>query len=316
MKWIPQFASWESTLWCPLSCIHCGVNAGPFACNQRGKELSTSESLAMMDNLYALGVRRFVISGGEFTMRGDWCELLEYALKTFDAVRQITNGMYRGLLKTLGRIPNNDRLTLSVSIDGVPRVHEIIRGRNSSVSPLDIIRAHSPIQRGVITTVMNSNFENLEALFNLLRECEIPVWSIQLGIPAGRMQQSEFIGEERIKKLADMIRSWQIAEPNMEIIPDNCFGYFHPMRENYRWNGCQAGRNFITVLSNGDVTGCPTTDDVICGNIRETPIRDIWNNERMETFRNDRPQCQGCDNSICPGGCRVTRRIFGKQFCF
>ncbi len=315
----PKFASWESTLRCDLKCIHCGLCAGPECTNLRGPELSTEEAKGMFDQLVSLGVSNLVISGGEFTTRGDCKELLALALERFVMVRQISNGLYgKYFFKRFEPMDNLNRYILSLSLDGLERTHDAIRKMSGSFwRVIEILNADSPIQRTVITTVMRENFQELEDVFQLLMKLSVPVWAIQLGLPEGRMSSASFIGEEKIRRLADTILDWQMrAEDVMEVIPDDCFGYRHLMRFKNHWKGCQAGKNLITILSNGDVTGCPTTFHSICGNIRENTLEEIWNGDKMNNFRSELPRCSSCDNKICQGGCRAVNHVFGKQFCF
>ncbi len=316
----PDFASWESTLGCNMSCSHCGLKAGPSCANLRGKELSTQEVIKLFDDLVLLGVSRLVISGGEFTTRSDWQDILKYSLSRFDLVRLITNGFLgSSIFERIKSLKGLENLILSLSLDGLRESHDRNRREGSFDKIMEILKAETEIYRTVITTVTLANINELESIFELLINILIPVWSIQLGLPEGRMRLDNFIGEDGVRELSDRILSWQKRSDGiMEIVPDDCFGYGHDMRRNSPWIGCQAGRNLITILSDGSVTGCPTTFNQICGNIRRDSLINIWNGERMDSYRGwiAGISCEICDGKICRGGCRAVRQIFGKQFCF
>ncbi len=311
----PEFASIETTLRCNMTCKHCGVESGPHA--ERGRELETQEMLNLFGDLYDLGVRRLVLSGGEFTTRKDWRELLGVALTRFTMVRQISNGWYgKRLLEILEEMPNKERLALSLSVDGMKHSHDLNRRAGSFGKLIEILEEESAIYRTVITTVTTENWGDLDDIFAMLRSLKVPVWSIQIGLPAGYMLKEKFIGKERIYTLADTILGWQaVTVGEMEIVPDNCFGYDHPMRHNAPWEGCQAGKNLVTILANGDVTGCPTTFWDVRGNIREQSLEAIWNGNKMEEYRKEIPTCGSCANKTCKGGCRAVQHLFGEQFC-
>ncbi len=311
----PEFASIETTLRCNMMCKHCGVESGPHS--KRGNELDTGEMITLFKDLSDLGVKRLVLSGGEFTTRGDWQELLCAAIEGFEMVRQISNGWYGiHLLEMLELIPNKERLVLSLSLDGMKPSHDRNRRSKSFEKIISILKADSKIYRTVITTVTKENFNDLDSLFSMLYALKIPVWSVQLGLPTGYMGKSMFIGNELVDKLANMILSWQRKSSGiMEIIPDNCFGYDHPMRREFPWEGCQAGKKLITILANGDVTGCPTTFRDVRGNVREEQLSSIWNSKNMENYRKSIPVCESCSNKKCKGGCRAVQEIFGRQFC-
>lgn len=320
-KSVPEFATWESTLKCNMYCFHCGLKAGPYShyCRDlRGPELSTTEAVSMFEELLKMGIRRLIISGGEFTTRADWKYLLWRALKKFDNVRLISNGFKgRRLVKQLEIFPHCDRLVLSVSLDGDGYIHNCIRRRGSFDRTMEILRCKSLIPRTVITTVIDRNFNELEELFKLLVSLRVKVWAIQIGLPAGRLHKSNFIGLGNARRLADKIRRWQKeARGLMEVIADDCFGYGHEMRKEIPWTGCPAGKRLICILSDGGVCGCPTAFDEVCGNIREQKLKDVWEGEKMELFRHHTPHCSNCDNAICLGGCRAVEKTIKKQLCF
>ncbi len=301
-----------------MKCAHCGVGADPDCLDSRGRELTTNEALKMFADLKKIDVSKLVISGGEFTTRRDWKMLLESALAKFIMVRLITNGwLGQRLLEELESIPGAEKLVLSVSLDGLGPTHDDNRKNGSFKKVAEILDMSSPIYRTVITTVMRKNFGELDDVFLWLKGRCVPVWAIQLGLPEGHMPREEFVGRDNVGRLADKIVAWQkSASKKTEIIPDDCFGYAHEMRAAAPWQGCQAGRNLITILANGDVTGCPTTFHWPCGNVRDMKIVDIWNGKSMDDFRNDLPFCKICNNSVCHGGCRAVDKCFGEQFCF
>ena len=55
-----EFVIYELTLKCNLNCIHCGSSAGL----TRPNELTTTESLKLVDDLKELGAKRLILSGG------------------------------------------------------------------------------------------------------------------------------------------------------------------------------------------------------------------------------------------------------------
>jgi radical SAM protein with 4Fe4S-binding SPASM domain len=61
----------------------------------------------------------------------------------------------------------------------------------------------------------------------------------------------------------------------------------------------------ICMVANGNVYPCPGWQDYVCGNVRETPLREIWaNSPRVRYLRNlrkkDFPKCLHCeDKGFC-----------------
>ena len=272
-----------------------------------------------MTNLFKVlnrvGVTHLIISGGEFTCRPHWKQELKHALAFF-CVRQISNGtgglrLFEEIQKTLPSL--SCLYTLSLSLDGSRRVHDATRVPGSYDDVIEILRVQSSIQRTVITTVTTQNTHCLDQLFELLSDLGVGTWAIQLGLPAGRMKEDMFIGNQGVRALADKIADFQERAGNtMDIIPDDCFGYAHAMRNQFPWEGCPAGKSLFTILSDGTFTGCPTMSEgvgsVLCESI--TTLMKRYRESLQELC------CDSCNNAVCHGGCRAVQQLFGKQFCF
>jgi radical SAM protein with 4Fe4S-binding SPASM domain len=61
----------------------------------------------------------------------------------------------------------------------------------------------------------------------------------------------------------------------------------------------------ICMVENGNVHPCPGWYNYLCGNVRETPLKDIWDNSPKVKYlrglrRKDIPECLGCpDRGFC-----------------
>lgn len=309
---IPNYVSWESTLKCPLRCKHCGLSAGLM----KPGELSTIQAKKMFLDLSIFGVKNLVISGGEFTIRPDWLEILRTALLLFESVRVITCGwLGKDLFTHLIGLENLDRLTISVSLDGLKDNHDLRRGQGSFDKAWKTLTFPTPIPRTVLTTVDNLNMIDCPQILQICLNLRIPLWCIQISLPAGRMKGELFLGKTKILILAEAIVSWQQSFGNrIEIAPDDCFANLFPQRAWGKWDGCHAGKNLITVLSDGRVTGCPTMRNVIAGNVINDSLEKIWDSKIMRSLRTDRlPECITCNQ--CSGGCRAVSGLLQQQFC-
>lgn len=310
---VPDFASWESTLSCPLRCKHCGLNAG----EKKNNELSEKESKAMLYSLSSFGVKNLIISGGEFTFRKDWARILKFALNLFETVRIVTSGwMGDKIFNYLENIKNNEKLILSVSLDGLMENHDKRRGLGSFEKVHEILRYRTNIPKTVLTTVDSLNIKDCLEVLNLCLKSDIHNWSIQICLPAGRMDPNLFLGIEKIKFLSQEILTWQKRfEGRINILPDDCFANLFPKRNFGDWDGCYAGKRLITVLNDGSITGCPTMSNNIAGNIKTDSLENIWNSRVMNSTRCELPsECKTCGK--CSGGCKTVSKLFNQQFCF
>jgi len=222
-KIIPEIVCWESTLACNFNCQHCGLNAR----TARDNELNSRKAENMFQELNRFGIQRIVISGGEFTVREDWQELLSCALSLFENVRIITNG-YLGekLISILESLDNSENLVLSLSLDGMQKFHDYRRQFGSFSKIKEILQAPTQMPKVVLTTVDKNNFSDLDEVFNLCLKNNVDTWIIQIGLPAGRMKKEDFIGVERIPEIVTRIESWQKRQNLMQVAIDDCLLIF------------------------------------------------------------------------------------------
>ncbi|MEM1756805.1 MAG: radical SAM protein, partial [Candidatus Bathyarchaeia archaeon] len=127
--------SWRATRACNLNCLYCNVEAKK---EPAPDELTTEETIMLVDQIYDFGSEWFGLKGGEPLMRKDVFECISHARKLGLNVCLLTNGwfvdgeVYRNLVK-------NEVFT-SVSIDGPEEVNDIIRGKGTYRAALTAIK--------------------------------------------------------------------------------------------------------------------------------------------------------------------------------
>jgi radical SAM protein with 4Fe4S-binding SPASM domain len=84
----PICLTWEITYGCNLACIHCLSSSG----RRDPRELTTSEAMAVIDELHDLQVFYVNVGGGEPTIRPDFYELVDYSVARGVGVKFSTNG--------------------------------------------------------------------------------------------------------------------------------------------------------------------------------------------------------------------------------
>lgn len=119
----PDWLSLNVTLRCNLRCRMCTT------CYDVGDELSTREVMDVMDQAALLGVRVLNLLGGEPFVRADLEDLLEHASRK-DLYTTVTTN---GTLLTPDRaarvaVVPPERLHFVFSFDGLPPVHDAVRG--------------------------------------------------------------------------------------------------------------------------------------------------------------------------------------------
>ncbi len=326
--WRPSYAVWEITLQCDLACHHCGSRAG----RARPDELDTREALELCDQLAALGVNEVTLIGGEAYLRDDWIEIIARLAHHKMRVGTATGG--RGLTREKILAAKNAGLkAISVSIDGFEAEHDAQRGLHGSyaaaMETMRHVREVGGINLTANTQVNRYSLPIVEELFAHLVEQGIAGWQVQLTAAMGRAAD-----EPRL-----FLEPWQVLEVHPKLArckreaerrkvlfwPGNNIGYFGPfeaiMRGHFKagYRGtCGAGRISLGIEANGNIKGCPSlpTDAYVGGNVREHPLKDIWErSEELRFTRNFTAQnlagfCATCYYADdCRGGCHWTAHV-------
>jgi len=149
---IKHTAEFDLTENCNLRCIHCyHFKKEPIA---HFKEESIDVWKERMHGLFRKGIRNVLLVGGEPALRMD---LLMLANEIFPTVYVITNGLVM--------IPENFRHTIFLSIDGMEKTNDSIRGENTFSK---IIANYRNDRRVIINmTLMKENYRELEDVVKL-----------------------------------------------------------------------------------------------------------------------------------------------------
>lgn len=338
MEYKPLAAVWEITMGCNMRCKHCGSSCkAPLP-----EQLTTDEALKLCKELGEMGLRWVTVSGGEALLRDDWHII----------ARGLTDNGVTPLLITNGWIVNDDILqkaqdagieSFSMSIDGLQETHDYMRmpGSYERIMKVYDKMENTSLVKAAITTVNKRNLCELEELKNVLVEKGVKLWQLQIGLPMGNLKENSDLAldPEQVESIIDFAYQ-TIDDENITVYLADCLGYYNrkeiAVREktygqkNVMWTGCTAGKRSFGILHDGGILGCTSIRDgnFIEGNIRETPLKEIWNN--MQNFSWSRTMskskltgfCNKCGyGDVCLGGCPNTRLTFNKdiysenQFC-
>ena len=326
----PSIAVWEITLRCDLGCRHCGSRAG----RVRKDELTTAEALDLVHQFAHLGLKEVTLIGGEFYMRDDWDQIAAeidrcgMLCSIVTGARQMTEERVRRAVKArVGKI--------SISIDGLERTHDAIRGSvgswKAAVSAAKRISA-SGIDLSVNTQMNRLTMPELPAIADLLVEIGARSWMVILTTAMGRAadRPSLLLHPYHLLYLFPLlagIKREKLDPKGIAFFPGNNVGYFGPLAETLRygseighvWDGCGAGVSGLGIEADGQIKGCPSlpTLDYARGNIRERSLRDIA--AQLKSERTESPTelwgfCKTCPFAArCKGGCTWTSHVlFGR----
>jgi radical SAM protein with 4Fe4S-binding SPASM domain len=182
------------------------------------------------------------------------------------------------------------------------------------------------IQATANTQIGRTNVRDVPALFERLISAGIAAWQMQLTVPMGRAADEPHLLLEpyqMIEVMPMLARLKARADASGVVFwPGNNIGYFGPHEEQLRDSlpdchrgSCGAGRSALGLESNGNVKGCPSlpSDQYVGGNLREHPLRDLWERSPPLRFMRERSvddlwgHCKTCYYAAdCLGGCSWT----------
>ncbi len=326
MQYRPFSGVWEITMNCNMRCKHCGSSCE----HTHSDELTTEEALALCDSLRNLGMQRITLSGGEAFTRKDWPQIVERLSKNGISTNILSNGWFIDgdtVDKALAAGVRN----IGISLDGLEETHDYIRKKTSFsriMSALDIL-ADRKRHVGIVTCIHGKNFDELPQIKELLIKKGVSDWQLQAAVPMGNMlNHPEWILDaSHMDKIIDFAYE-TLKEGRINVHLADDIGYFNLKEIEIRrafsksdfykgiWNGCPAGKDIIGVRCNGDIIGCLSIrdDNYIEGNVRETPLQEIWDRPGAFAWNRDMTKdkltgfCKTCQyGAYCLGGCAGTK---------
>lgn len=320
---------------CNLRCKHCWVSGGT-----KKQYLKRDYILERIDEAVSLGIKDFLLTGGEPFLHGDISSIIEHILN-HDGVGLsietnslcINNEHIRILTKY------SSRVNVAVSIDGsTAEIHDNIRGlRGAFEKTIDKIRILATIGclDQCIMAISKTNYFDIENTIELCVELGAKALRILPVQPCGRgrdmdSQESLISLTERIelfKKIQNLKEKYNSKiSVNMPIPP--AFLPLYQVR-NYK-NECSFCHR-LTILANGRYSLCgigEADEDFQFGKSYETCIYDCWtkNNKIKQIFESVETKlikpCSMCIfRHICKGFCMANafkfpfKDGFGYNFC-
>ncbi len=208
----PMIVFYEVTRACDLVCRHCR------ACAQRQadpNELSTALAKQLVGQLTEFPKPPIlVLTGGDPLKRPDLCEIIEYAFDSGLEVAVTPSATPLVTDEAIARMRDAGMARLAVSLDGADaHTHDAVRGVPGSFErTLAIIAAarkqEIPVQ--VNTTLTLHNFDQIEAMAQLLAGRGIVLWSVFFLVPVGRAHAADRLNGQQCEEA--FARLWHQAQ--------------------------------------------------------------------------------------------------------
>lgn len=203
----PFIAIWEVTQACDLACVHCRASAQQ---DRDPLELSTEEGKGLIDQIAALRVPVFVLTGGDPIKRPDLFELIEHARRVGVRVSLTPSATPLLTREIVFRLKATGLARLAVSMDGASAAtHDAFRGMSGSFArTLDAVRwaneAGLPVQ--INTTFSRRNIGEIDAIVALMEQLRITLWSVFFLVPTGRGKLADLLDAEEFEQVFAKLR--------------------------------------------------------------------------------------------------------------
>ncbi len=320
-----RMVAWEVTRTCNLACLHCRASSvhGPY-----GGELSTDESLRLLDEIAGVGSPVIILTGGEPLLRGDIYAIASYGTGKGLRMVMATNGtLLTG--EAVRKLKEAGIRRVSISIDGLDaRSHDALRGVpgafEGALSGIEAMKREG-MEFQINTTITRANLSQVQGILDLAVRIGAAAHHIFLLVPTGRgkdLAHQEISPEdyertlhwfyEEDQRCGIQLKAtcaphyFRILHQRGRAGRERRDGGGHPFHAMTR--GCLGGMSFCFISHRGRVQPCGYLD-LDCGQVREKSFREIW--EHSTIFRDLRDlsryrgKCGRCEFIRVCGGCRA-----------
>jgi radical SAM enzyme (rSAM/lipoprotein system) len=286
-----NYIFWEATLRCNLNCIHCGSDCKKDALV---KDMPSADFLKAIDQVVPIvtpNTTMIVIAGGEALLRKDLESVGQELYNRGFPWGFVSNGMLL-TAQRLNSLLDAGLRAVTISLDGLEESHNWLRGNQKSfktaLHAIELLQHTKDIRYDVVSCINQKNFNELEALKDLLIANGVKEWRIFTIFPIGRARQHEqlVLPSEDFKALFDFIKATR--EEGKIKLNYGCEGflgnYEREVRDGFFF--CRAGINIASVLADGSISACPNLrNNFVQGNIYKDNFADVWQ-KKYDIFRN------------------------------
>lgn len=198
----PFIAIWEVTQACDLACVHCRASAQP---GRNPLELSTDEGKHLIDQIEAMEVPVFVLTGGDPIKRPDLFELISHARAVGVRVSLTPSATPLLTKEIVVKLKEAGLARLAVSMDGASaKTHDAYRGMSGSFArTLEAVRWANEISLPVQinTTFSRTNINEIDSIVALMEKLKITLWSVFFLVPTGRGKLNDLLSAEEFESV-------------------------------------------------------------------------------------------------------------------
>ncbi|MEH7381739.1 TIGR04053 family radical SAM/SPASM domain-containing protein [Bacillus sp. JJ1533] len=336
----PFIVIWELTRACQLKCLHCRAEA---QYTRDPRELSFEEGKKLIDQIYEMNNPMLVFTGGDPLMRPDVYDIADYAIKKGVRVSMTPSATPNVTKEAIQKAKEVGLARWAFSLDGpTAEIHDHFRGTKGSfdLTMRAIKYLHEleiPIQ--INTVISRYNVHALDEMAKLVEDLDCVLWSVFFLVPTGRGKETDMISpvehEKVFRWLYDLSKRVKFdikttaAQHYRRVViqsklretkdPDKQIRYEDALMKGKTGQidglgrapqGVNDGNGFVFISHIGDVYPSGLLP-VIAGNVRETPLAEIYRESPIfKDLRNPdkyKGKCGVCEfRHVCGGSrCRA-----------
>ena len=339
----PLFTVWNFTNRCNLRCRHCYQDSER---DRPVEELSRDEKLDLVDQMGRAHMPMLALSGGEPTLSGDLVAVLRRAKQYGMHTTIATNGTTLTAERAVELAEAGLRY-VEISLDSVdPDRHDRFRGVagmwHKAVRGARTVVATEGLRLGIAMCVHQGNIDEVADMIAFAEDLGAGCFAHFNFIPVGRglkMVSGDITPAQRERLLGMLNEKMQaggmgvistapqlgricLAGAALETGRATCShagsgsGVKARVVAKYL-GGCGAGRTYVCIEPNGDVTPCVYLPHRIMGNVRRAGLIEIFRKSVFWDVLNDRDRrlhhCEVCAFRNYCGGCRARADAYYGQ---
>lgn len=308
----------ETTRECNLNCPYC---MSRLDVKPQKQELSTEE----IKHLVIDEVKKYTpysamaFSGGEFLLRKDSMEILDYTAKSglWSFINTNATLVNKKIVKEINTITGG-KVIFVFSLNSLnKKIHWWSRNDHIKTIMKSAKICHkNKVPFFFIITISKSNIATLDDTMSFLQKNGIPMLRSPFVLRGSGKDYREFLftKEDMEKSIHPVLKENYLSYVSYAPFfgsPELIESKTKEIGVNLGQLGCQAAKGFIGISPEGDVAPCVHLLDstVKCGNVREKPLYDILiNNEILNRLRERKllkGKCGICRYKHTCGGCRA-----------
>ena len=299
---------------CNLTCLTCYQSSGALSHH----ELTLREITELMQQIRAFAPtnepQTIILTGGEPLMRPDIWDICQKGRELGLRINLITNGTLITEEVTQQVASHVDQV--QVSLDGMERGNDIIRGKGSfkhAVRGIEaLLNAGIVPSVGIVATRINCT--EIAALLHFLTEYDITKVRIRPVIPQGRGSANRLqlvMTNTQYQELIQSIYEEGFSSNPYFLKTERFTDIVEAPVNNAK--GCPAGWRMVSISSTGDVYPCIAghIPALKLGSLRKHSFENVWMSKSSIKWRsfdvNTSSHCRTCEwRNFCGGGCKVS----------